>query len=284
MIYRDQWLFHGPALQAVQRIGAASRHGIEGTLRVLPRRDLLPASEWPTLHTDPIVLDAFTHLLGCWGLDKQAGEEGDVMFPLRLASLTIHGDDPPEGALVDCRIRVLEITRHRVRVDADLVGPDGRLWVALRGWEDWRFFWPGRYRDVFRMPDRVFVGEPFLEDTDTGALGVWLEPPADMGKPVWRDVLEWVQLGPAERRVNRELSGSDQDFTHRLWERVAAKEAARRILLQQGEAALYPADLELIVDERGSASLRSLVAPGRSDSAASGHGDGRGCRGGGRVE
>ncbi len=265
MIYRDQWLFHGPALQAVQRIGAASQRGIEGSLRVLPRRELLPASQWPVLHTDPIVLDAFTHLLGCWGLDKQAGEEGDVMFPLRLDSLTIHGDDPPEGALVDCRIRVLDITRHRVKVDADLIGPDGRLWVALRGWEDWRFYWPGRYRDVFRMPDRVFVGEPFVEDAETGALGVWLEPPADMGKPVWRDVLEWVQLGPEERRENRALGDSDQEFTRRLWERVAAKEAARRLLLNRGEPAIYPADLKLTTGSDGSASLRSRLDPMRDD-------------------
>ena len=52
-----------------------------------------------------------------------------------------------------------EVTRHRVKVDADLVAPDGRLWVSIRDWEDWRFYWPGRYRDVFRMPDNVFVGE-----------------------------------------------------------------------------------------------------------------------------
>ena len=28
---------------------------------------------------------------------------------------------------------------------------------------------------------------------------IWLEPPADMGRPVWRDVLEQIQLGPNER-------------------------------------------------------------------------------------
>ena len=159
MIYRDQWLFHGPALQAVQRIGAASRHGIEGTSESLPdatscRPPMADAAHGPDR---PRRLHALTRLLG----PRQASRRGrgrDVPAPARVAH------DPrrrsAEGALVDCRIRVLEITRHRVHLDADLVGPDGRLWVALRGWEDWRFFWPGRYRDVFRMPDRVFVGEP----------------------------------------------------------------------------------------------------------------------------
>ncbi len=210
--YRDQWLFHGPALQAMVRIGAASRHGIEGTLQVLPRRALLPERLWPTLHTDPIVLDAFTHLLGCWGLDQRAGEEGDVIFPLRLSSLTIHGDDPPEGTAVECRIRVSEITRHKVRVSADLVRPDGTTWLAIDDWDDWRFYWPERYRDVFRMPDRVFVGEPLALDgiTSKPLCAVWLEPPLDMGKPVWGDVLEWVQLSPAER-LSRRIRGDRPD-------------------------------------------------------------------------
>ena len=268
-LYRDQWLFHGPALQAVQRVGASSRHGIEGTLRVLPRRDLLPESLYPSLHTDPIVLDAFTHLLGCWGLDKKAGEEGDVMFPLRLVSLTVHGDDPPEGALVECRIRVLAVTRYRVKVDADLVAPDGRIWVAIRGWEDWRFYWPGCYRDVFRQPDSVFLGEPLsIEGAGLAgrkAVAVWLDPPADMGKPVWRDVLEWVQLSPDERRANHAPGEAEPAFSRRIWERVAAKEAARRLCLDRGEAPVYPADLVIEPKADGRLALRSLTEPGHDD-------------------
>ena len=46
-------------------------------------------------HTDPIALDTFTHLLGCWGLDCL--EQGDVIFPLRMGRLSIHGDSPATG-------------------------------------------------------------------------------------------------------------------------------------------------------------------------------------------
>ena len=152
-LYRDQWLFHGEALQALTHVGAASPHGIHGTLEVLPLRALLPRSTFPKLHTDPIVLDAFTHLLGGWGLDKQAGEGGDVMFPLRLGELTVFGEEPEPGAEYDCRITIREITRHRVHAEADLVGVDGKVWMRIRDWYDWRFYWPGRYRDVFRQPE-----------------------------------------------------------------------------------------------------------------------------------
>ncbi len=111
--------------------------------------------------------------------------------------------------------------------------------MTIRGWEDWRFHWPGRYRDGFRQPDRTFLGEPLdlpgLRASTPKA--VWLEPPSDMGRPVWRDVLEQVQLGPDERAVYLALPGPDLRRTHRLWGRIAAKEAARRLWLDRGQLA-----------------------------------------------
>jgi hypothetical protein len=261
-LYRDQWLFHGPALQSLVRVGSSSPSGIEGTLRVLPRRALLPERNWPTLHTDPIVLDAFTHLLGCWGIDKQAGEDGDVMFPLRLGKLTLFANDPPEGTEVECRITVREIGRHRVTVDAEIARQDGRVWMRVEDWHDWRFYWPDRYRDVFRRPDTEFVGE-VVDLSEAEAQGadvviVWLEPPADMGKPVWRDVLEWISLGPEERRRNHAWREDERAFTHRVWGLVAAKEAARRLWKARDGCSFFPADLILEGDEPESRCVRSL--------------------------
>ncbi len=257
-------------MQALVRVGPSSPRGIEGTLKVLPRRGLLRASDRLALRTDPIVLDAFTHLLGCWGLDQVPDGEGDVIFPLRVADLAIFGADPPEGAEVACRITVREISQHRVLADADLVGPDGRLWIRIIGWEDWRFYWPSRYRDQFRQPDRVFVGEPLAlpgasVEAEPAVRAVWLAPPADMGKPVWRDVLEWVQLGPEERAACRSLPGPEARRTLRLWGRIAAKEAARRLWADRGGPPVYPADLVLAPDPRGRPRLRSLIEPERDD-------------------
>ena len=157
-----------------------------------------------------------------------------------------------------------------MRVDADLVGPDGRLWMRIIGWEDWRFYWPSRYRDQFRQPDRVFVGEPLAlpgasAEAEPAVRAVWLEPPADMGKPVWRDVLEWVQLGPEERAACRSLPGPEARRTLRLWGRIAAKEAARRLWADRGGPPVYPADLVLEPDPRGRPRLRSLIEPERDD-------------------
>ena len=265
-IYEEQWLFHGPALRAVVGIGPVSAGGIEGTLRVLPLAPLLRDGEDATgLLTDPIILDNFTHLLGGWGLDRLA-DDGDVIFPLRMGELAIVGERPPEGSDVSCRVAIRSIERHRVLAEADLVGPDGRTWMTIRDWEDWRFHWPGRFRDGFREPDRTFLGEP-LEVVGPGPVAgaVWLEPPADMGRPVWRDVLEHVQMGPDERAAYLALPGPDARRTHRLWGRIAAKEAARRLWEREGRPPTYPADLVVERDPLGRPSLSSRLEPGRGD-------------------
>jgi acyl transferase domain-containing protein len=263
-LYQEQWLFHGPPLQALIEVGKFSRQGIEGKLRVLPLEPLVRAGQPARFFTELIVIDSFTHLLGCWGLDQLI--EGDVVFPLRLGELEIFGPRPTEGTEVACRISVLEIQRHRVRVGVEFVRPDGTVWMRLRDWEDWRFRWPSRYRDVFRQPEVQFIGEelPLAHPTrrvDSLAKCVWLEPPADMGRPIWRDVLEQTQLGPAERAAFLAAAGTERDRANRLWERIAAKEAARRIWQSQDQPARYPADLALVSDSGGLARLIRVEEP-----------------------
>jgi phosphopantetheinyl transferase (holo-ACP synthase) len=250
-LYDEGWLFHGPALQALAALGPISPDGFSGTIKVLPLEGLLPPGHPAAFHTDLIVLDTFTHLLGCWGLDCL--ERGDVVFPLRMGRLSIRGSQPAVGTPIECRIRILELERHRVRVNAELIRPDGRVWMHIDDWEDWRFDWPPRYRDVFRAPDKVLIGEelPLAGIPLRVACGVWLAPPSDMGRPVWRDVLEWTQLGPEERASHLALGGPEIRRSHRLWGRIAAKEATRRIWLARGLPPCYPADLALAADPSG---------------------------------
>jgi phosphopantetheinyl transferase (holo-ACP synthase) len=247
-------------------IGPIAMGGIEGTLRVLPIGPLLrPGDDPDGVLTDPIILDNFTHLLGGWGLDVLA-DDGDVIFPLRMGELAIFGERPGEGLDISCRITIREIERHRVLADADLVRPDGSTWMTIRGWEDWRFHWPGRYRDGFRQPDLTFLGEPLgLPGGNDRAKAVWLEPPGDMARPVWRDVLEHVQLGPDERAAYLALPGPDPRRTDRLWGRIAAKEAARRLWLDRGQPPVYPADLLIEPDSLGRPVLRSRPGSGHGE-------------------
>ena len=90
------------------------RTGIEGRLRVLPLEPLVKSGQDRVFHTDLIVIDNFTQLLGAWGLDYLA--EGDVMFPLRMEDLEIYGDRPAVGTRGRMPITIDELERHRIRV------------------------------------------------------------------------------------------------------------------------------------------------------------------------
>ena len=263
-VYAEQWLFHGPFFQAIAHFGDLSANGIAGRLKVLPLEPLFKQGQATTFHTDLVVIDNFTQLLGAWGLDYLA--EGDVMFPLRMENLEIHGDRPPVGTEVVCQITIHELERHRIRAQAQFVRPDGTVWMRISDWEDWRFHWPGRYRDSFRQPRDYLVGEDLplavpAHGPPTGAKAVWLEPPADMGRPVWRDVLEYTQLGPVERAAYLAFCGSEEQRSQQLWGRIAAKEAARRLWNDAGHPAIYPADLAIVADEHGRPLLTRLGEP-----------------------
>jgi hypothetical protein len=271
-VYEEQWLFHGPALQALSHVGDLSGDGIDGRIRVLPWGPLVKQGELPLFHTDFIVVDNFTHLLGCWGLDYLS--EGDVVFPLSMDDLEIYGDRPEEGTELACRIAVIEIEHHRLRVESEILRPDGSIWMRIRDWEDWRFHWPGRYRDVMRQPRDFLLGEELsLTGTDglpaSAVKAIWLEPPADMGRPVWRDVLEQIQLGPHERATVLASVTNELKRTHELQVRIAAKEAARRLWLAAGRPSVYPADLAIVSDPRGQPRLVSLATPDTPAAAVS---------------
>ncbi len=272
-MYDEGWLFHGPPLQATSRMGMIGPQGIDADLRVLPFAPLVRSGQPATFQHDVIILDTFTHILGAWGLDWSA-DEGDVMFPLSMALLELEGARPAEGTNVSCRIAIEHADHHRIRARAEIVRPDGTVWMRIQGWEDWRFHWPGRYRDAFRQANHYLVAEPLATAIPAGSSVVWLEPPLDMTRPVWRDVLEQTQLCPGELERQRALG--DRDRTRRLFAAVAAKDAMRRVLLARGLGERFPVDLEFVAEsptgthvrDLGHADLRIAVAVATAPEAA----------------
>ncbi len=192
-----------PALPGHRPHGQTFRKRDRGTLASASR-----SSRWSragkdhAFHTDLVVIDNFTQLLGAWGLDYLA--EGDVMFPLHMEDLEIHGGRPPVGTEVACQITIHELgaaphsRRGPVRparrdgVDADQ--GLGRLAVPLAGPVS-----AIRSASLETTWSARSCRSDAAHDPPAGAKAVWLEPPADMGRPVWRDVLEFTQLGPEER-------------------------------------------------------------------------------------
>ena len=227
------------------RAGEPGRH-LGDDRRASARRARCGRARPPAFHTDPIVLDTFTHLLGCWGLDCL--EQGDVIFPLRMGRLSIHGDPAATGTTSTCRIRdprgraapgprrCRDRPARRPRLDADrrlgrLAVPLARRGIATCSGRPTRSSsarscrFPAcpaaRRRRLARAAGRH------------GPAGLAGRPGADPARPRGTGRRACALGGPEVRR------------THRLWGRIAAKEAARRIWLAAGDPPRYPADLAI---------------------------------------
>ena len=225
-----------PAHAGLDRGRAGEPRGDRGHDRACYR---LPGSLRPgepaAFHTDPIVLDTFTHLLGCWGLDCL--EQGDVIFPLRMGELSIFGDGPGgrhTGRLPDPdpRDRAAPGARRRrarpprwTRLDAD---PRlGRLAVPLAGPLSRRV--PGAGHCLRRR------GAAAPRRAGARGRGRLARAPGRHGPPglARRAGVDPARPGGTGRPAAR-CDGPEVRRTHRLWGRIAAKEAARRLWLAAG--------------------------------------------------
>ena len=227
-VYAEQWLFHGPAFQAIADVGQLSDRGIDGT----PAR-AAAGSRWsnrasrPTFHTDLIVIDSFTHLLGCWGLDHLA--EGDVVFPLRMEELEIYGERPPVGTDVACRSPSRRSSGTASASRPRSSGRTGRSGCGSTTGRTGGSTGRAGTATSFRQPRDYLVGEELpLDDPRSGPLGGKARLARATGRHGPARLARRAGAHPARARgASRApgLGGPEERRSHRLWGRIAAKEA-----------------------------------------------------------
>jgi hypothetical protein len=250
-------LFHGPLFQALVSTDRQGNEGIEGELQALPHSGLFRSHSEPDLLLDPLLIDASTHLLGCWhlGLPDQTGR---VVLPYELGEVTLYGPRPAAGTRIGCRVRIERQTARQVSHRIDLLAPDGRLWCRLDSAEYWRFYWPLEYVDFFRHKDRFLLASPWPLPTVQVHQGrcTRIEPSDDLCQPVPRGAVARVTLTRAEWGRFRLLKIPENARSEWLFGRVAAKDAIRALWQERHGQLLRPADIELDTDAFGRPSPR----------------------------
>jgi malonyl CoA-acyl carrier protein transacylase len=247
----ERRLFHGPLFEALDSTDRQGDEGIEGHLRTLPHSALFRSMPEPELILDPLLIDASTHLLGSWHL-SQPDQEGRVVLPYELGSVTLYGPRPSAGTRIKCRVRVENGSARQVSHRIDLLSPDGRLWCRLAPADYWRFYWPLEYVDFFRHKERFLLAKDWSaalkSDSQRSAKCVRLNPPADLCQPVHRMALARITLSPAEWKHFRLLNVTDAERTAWLFGRIAAKDAIRALWHERHGQRLFPADIELTAE------------------------------------
>ncbi len=223
-LYRDGYMFHGPAYRAVAEISAIGSNGIRGTLRALPAPGAL--------------LDAAGQLFGHWMMLEAVQDR--LLMPLRLARLDLYGPDPEPGELVQCTVEVTNVGPREVRADMELV-TGGRVYARVTGWEDVRFRTDERTWDVMMRPGQALLSVP-----DPSGFVVFDRARARVPST---DYLSRRYLSTRERSELDALPPKRR--TDWLSGRVAIKDAVRELLLNRGHPSLYPVEVAVSTDERG---------------------------------
>ncbi|MFE1767970.1 beta-ketoacyl synthase N-terminal-like domain-containing protein [Streptomyces angustmyceticus] len=224
-LYRDRWMFHGPAFAGVHEVRTLAADGISGTLRALPAPGAL--------------LDAAGQLLGHWMQLQLTGDR--LVFPATLERVRLYGPPPGEGTLLAATARIREVRPGTVRGDVELCGADGRVRARLENWTYRRFgaderVWPMKF-----TPEVCGIGEP--------RPGGWCLARRRWTDPASQELVMRRYLGAAERaRYERR---APRARTAWLLGRIAAKDAVRELLWESGAGPVFPAEVAVGNDHEG---------------------------------
>ncbi|QLH25813.1 type I polyketide synthase [Streptomyces sp. Rer75] len=223
-IYDERWMFHGPAFQGLTRITAIGETQVRGTITT-------PAAPGA-------LLDNVGQLLGYWIMATRT--ERSVVFPVGMRLMRFYGPPPRPGTEVECLVRIVALTDAALEADVQLL-IGGEVWAEVHGWHDRRFDNDPQTRPVERFPQRNTLSRP-----QPGGWSLVYERWPDLAS---RDLIMRNHLGSAERAEY----ARQPPLGRRQWllGRIAAKDAVRRWLWEQGEGPVFPAEIRVCEDEHG---------------------------------
>ncbi|MEV4257514.1 acyltransferase domain-containing protein, partial [Spirillospora sp. NPDC049652] len=246
-LYAERWMFHGPLYQGVLEISALAADGARGVLAALP--------------TPGALLDNVGQLCGHW--IQVNGERDQTVYPTGIDRVTWYGPLPPPSARLPVTVRSRALTAATLRCDAEVTGPDGRLWGRIEGWTTRRFHTDETTWRMKFTPELSGVAEPQPEG--------WTLARRHWGNGSSRDMLMRQYLNAAERAAYEALTPREQGPW--LLGRIAAKDAVRHWLWERGHGPLFPAEITIADDPSGRprAAYTTVPAPcATSDGAARG--------------
>ncbi|MEW2389988.1 beta-ketoacyl synthase N-terminal-like domain-containing protein [Streptomyces venezuelae] len=216
-LYRDRWMFHGPAYQGLTELTGIGERHVRGTITT-------PAAPGA-------LLDNVGQLLGHWILATHA--ERNVVFPVRMQAFRFFGPHPAPDTPVECHVEVTSLTGTALTADVQLTVA-GAVWAEITGWQDRRFDVPGADRPG-GYPERRTLSEV--------RPGGWTLLTDAWPDPASRDLVMRTQLGAAERAAHR----AHPPRGRRQWllGRIAAKDVVRHWLWQRSPDAVYPAEIAI---------------------------------------
>ncbi|NKE57000.1 acyltransferase domain-containing protein [Lentzea sp. PSKA42] len=219
-LYKDNWMFHGPAFAGVTKIDCLADNGIAGVLTPLPAPGAL--------------LDSAGQLIGHWMQVTQTVDQ--TVLPTGIEQVSFHGPAPTGD--VQCTAWIRSVTAQEMVADAELT-VNGSLWCRITGWTTRRFTTDDRIWQVKLKP-----GTEMLSVRDDE----WLRVTENWSDSATRDLIMRRYLNSAERLHYGGLDvPAQRDWLLCV---IAVKDAVRAWLWDRGAGPVYPAELTVDADMR----------------------------------
>jgi acyl transferase domain-containing protein len=248
-LYTQRHMFHGPSFHGVRSVDVMADNGMLATLEILPTAGLLQSDPAPKFHIDPFLFDAAGQLVGYWPIENC--NRGGNVLPIKVQQVNKYFGDPPQGTLLPCRMLVRSLSDQTLRCDYDVLLPDGRVWLRVIGWEDWRLYWPARLFDYAygRFAKYQFAGIQIAsEELRAADFECMLLPPlGDFERDPLLDE-SWSSVLFSRRELADFHNLSPQRQHESLFTSTSTKDSIRAWVMRKYNKMLFPADIELVSD------------------------------------
>ena len=233
-LYRDNWMFHGPAYQGVIELGPIADNGIRGRLR--------------TPRGSGSLLDNMGQLAGYWVMEQPTD---CLAMPIGVEQINFYGGEPAVGSEFECEISVRALDQLSCITDQQLLDDAGNVVIEMNGWQTRRYqmdrkFWiDSKQLEKYIVSERLERDTVFFEDRyDTAILRDYIA----------RRYLNRIEMAQYEalppRRRRSWLNG-----------RVAAKDAVRAYCWQhRGTFDFYPKEIRVDNAENGQPLLLAHIS------------------------
>ena len=247
----------GPRLRNIAFVESWSENGIDYEVTVPPLAGNVAFTRFPLWALNPLLLESVVEGFPLWRSHERFA--GAFSFPFRVRRIALGGVAPAEGDRLKCYMRLTGVTPRSHICDITATDGNGKVLVAVSGWEELTERVPVAYRQLILQPATTFLTEPVGADlvgnpsTDVATAFVTdiPYPLFERNEEMWLKTLSHVVLDASERREFAEMTGSAARRTEWLFGRIAAKEAVRRFLKDFYQARWSDADIRVWPDDSG---------------------------------
>lgn len=229
-LYRDGWMFHGPAYQGITRLGERGDDGISADLRV-------PVGEGA-------LYDNMGQAGGYWLMEEPVGCFG---IPIGVERLRFFAPVPEVGAELHCEVRIRELDELNNVTRIRLTDLKGRVLILADGWRSRRYQVDQEFRDQTMQIQNGGISVPLADGV------VLFEDRYDTA--MVRDYISRLYLTVDELALYQSVPPRRR----RGWlnGRCAAKDAVRRYLHARSDERIFPKEMVILNEESG----RPVVRP-----------------------